>query len=165
MPYADKEKKNEHYREAYAAKYDSDPAFRQAEAERKAEWYQRNLEERREKVRQQVAAWRAKQKALKAGASVKPKKAVVAKVAVKAAKPVKAAIRPAKATKAPTKPVKAAKAKVAVKAPAKPAKTAKPIKVVKAAVKKPVKAVKKAVVKVVKAAAKAVKPAKKKGRK
>jgi hypothetical protein len=164
MPYADKEKKNEHYREAYAAKYDSDPAFRQAEAERKAAWYQRNLEERREKVRQQVAAWRAKQKALKAGTTVKPKKAVVAKVAVKAAKPAKVT-KPVKA-KAVAKPVKAVKPVKVAKAPAKPVKTAKPAKVVKAVIKKPVKAVKKAVAKAVKVVAKAVKPAaKKKGRK
>ena len=62
MPYANKEERNEHYRKAYGVRYWSDEEFRKAEAERKSRWYHADPA-RREKVRQQVAAWRAKKKA------------------------------------------------------------------------------------------------------
>lgn len=61
MPYADKERRNEHYRRAYGIKYWTDEEFRKKEAERKSRWYHADPE-RREKVRLQVAAWRAKNK-------------------------------------------------------------------------------------------------------
>ena len=61
MPYADREERNAHYRKTYAERY-KDPEFRKAEAARKSKWYFADPK-RRENVRLQVAAWRAKNRA------------------------------------------------------------------------------------------------------
>lgn len=64
MPYADKQKKIA----AYRKRYNADPDFRKAEAERKKVWYNKNLEANRARVREATARHRAKKKALKAAA-------------------------------------------------------------------------------------------------
>jgi hypothetical protein len=55
MPYAEKKDYRKSHRERFAAQYDADPKFREAEAARKASWYQQN----REKVIAKVLARRA----------------------------------------------------------------------------------------------------------
>jgi hypothetical protein len=51
MPYADKDYGKAYYRKKYAEKYRSSPTFRKAEAARKSEWYHRDIEAQRERVR------------------------------------------------------------------------------------------------------------------
>lgn len=42
MPYADENEYRKSHRERYAAQYEGDAKFREAEAARKASWYQKN---------------------------------------------------------------------------------------------------------------------------
>ena len=47
MPYRDPEDRRAYYRRKYRERYQTDPDFRAAEAERKAEWYSMNAEQRK----------------------------------------------------------------------------------------------------------------------
>jgi hypothetical protein len=44
MPYSDPDVQREYNRQLFAVRYHTDPEFREAEAYRKAKWYQKNRE-------------------------------------------------------------------------------------------------------------------------
>jgi hypothetical protein len=151
MPYADKEYGKAYYRKKYAEKYRSSPNFRKAEAARKSEWYHRDIEAQRERVRLQVAAWRARHKAEQEA----PKRSGKA--------PAKGAKRPAPAR--PTRPVAKPAAKPALRKPLRPAaKASVKGKAKTAPVRKPAKAQPKAKAKPVARRKAAPAPARKKAK-
>jgi len=147
MPYADKEYGKAYYRKKYAEKYRSSPTFRKAEAARKSEWYHRDIEAQRERVRLQVAAWRARHKAEQEA----PKRS--GKAAAKGAK------RPAPARS--TRPVAKTAAKPTLRKPLRPAAKGK---AKTAPVRKPAKALPKAKAKPVARRKAAPAPARKKAK-
>lgn len=59
MPYSDPEEQKDAQADWYRQKYQTDPDFRNDEADRKAQWYEANAEERKAKMRDYARKRRA----------------------------------------------------------------------------------------------------------